>query len=64
MQFQAGVPAPESVEVVAGAPRGTEREEPGFSWELGADSDDKSICYSAAINYAAKNGQATKGFQK
>lgn len=40
---------------------GAEREEPGLSWELGLDSDGKSICYSATINYTAKNGQATKG---
>lgn len=62
-KLQAGGPAPQSVEVVAGATGvvGAEREEPGLSWELGLDSDGKSICYSATINYAAKNGQATKG---
>lgn len=44
--------------------RRAEREESGLSWELGLDSDEKSICYSATINYTGKNGQATKGFQK
>lgn len=45
----------EQVEVAAGAPA---------QLRIGVDGDEKPICYSATINYAAKNGQATKGFQK
>lgn len=50
-----------------GRERGHQRakgEEPTFNREFHLDSDEKSICYSATINYVRTDGQATKGFQK
>ena len=41
-----------------------EGEESMFNREFHLDSDEKSICYSATINYVRTDGQATKGFQK
>ena len=41
-----------------------EGEESTFNREFHLDSDEKSICYSATINYVRTDGQATKGFQK
>lgn len=39
-------------------------EESMYNRDFQLDSDEKSICYSATINYVRTNGQATKGFQK
>jgi hypothetical protein len=57
MNVIVGVPPAEAVKVVV-------TEEPMFNREFQLDSDEKSICYSATINYVGMNGQATKGFQK
>jgi hypothetical protein len=64
MNVIVGVPPAEAVKVVVTGATGGKGEEPMFNREFQLDSDEKSICYSATINYVGMNGQATKGFQK